>query len=346
MRIVTRKQHIAFEAAQAVPLQAGKRIRTLNDLHNLLSLATFSPNHAAFIDSLDIILLSAFLPSALRATLASLPNLTDLILIAPRLRNPVALRGIHLPQLQYFRTDLSHVILTNFLAAHPHIMNLDLVGNSRHCDVPCPLQEVDFRATKSLSGPACCAVQIAPSGLTRLTMDLEGSSTGPTHPLRMLDPPLPGLYALIVDIRDDDYNILDEIARACPSVRKLKLIEKPLTKNGDTLPRCPCEDPCIWSEALKRLEVLEELLFRTSALLVRRAGDWNEEFKLVMSWVNGARRPRSRAHVRPHPKLYHIGIWYGGPAGGGCVTHWSKPYRSQWERAVSIVNPPADHLFI
>ncbi|CDO74270.1 hypothetical protein BN946_scf184646.g4 [Trametes cinnabarina] len=95
MCVVTRSQH--HQAVQSVPLQAGKRIFSPDDLEKLAALVVHNPALGAFIDSLEVSLRSAFSLSPLRNLLCSLHNLTDLTLVVPALRSPTALHGIHLP---------------------------------------------------------------------------------------------------------------------------------------------------------------------------------------------------------------------------------------------------------
>ncbi len=202
-----------------------------SDLDALAALVTLNPAHGAFVDTLDILIRSTFRMTTLRRSLTLLPNLTDLILIAPRIRSSSALHGVYLPQLQYFRTDLPHVILVNFLTVHPAIVDLDLVGNGEHGGaLQCPLQTVNLGGVRNLHGPAPCVVLLASQGLVRLTMQLNGSASSSSVPLRTIAPPLFDLHTLILDIQDDDFDILESIAIACPRVRKLKLSEKALYK--------------------------------------------------------------------------------------------------------------------
>ncbi|KAL7279762.1 hypothetical protein ACG7TL_006169 [Trametes sanguinea] len=289
MRILTRKQHLL--AAQSVPLQAGKRVLCPKDLEVLHSLVNLNPALGAFVDSLEVAIRSAFALATLRKTLQALHNLTDFVLILPTLRCPTLLRGIRLPFLEYFRTNLPHSTILEFLDAHPSIADLDLA-------------------------------------------------------LRAISPPLSQLYQLTIEIRDDDYDILQAIACACPGVRKLKLVEHGSKAVGPRIRRRAWSDENQWAGALWKLPELEELLLRTEAPLVRRAADVALERELVLSWVHSGRRTSRRTRVRPHPMIYHVGIWYGaGKYGGGCITHWSKP-SGTWERQVSILDPPAGHPFI
>lgn len=85
---------------------------------------------------------------------------------------------------------------------------------------------------------------------------------------------------------------------------------------------------------------------RTSAPFVRKIADVNAERKVITTWVNGSRHVKPGTTKKPHPSLYHVGVWYGaGALGGGCVTHWSKPVGG-WERIILVLDPDRDHLFL
>ncbi|KAI9057622.1 hypothetical protein FKP32DRAFT_1681304 [Trametes sanguinea] len=344
MRVLTRQQHVL--AAQSVPLQAGKRILTPEDLEALASLVALNPALGAFVDALEVNFRSAFSLAALRKTFRYLHNLTDLILVVPALRSPTALRGVFLPCLQYFRTNLPHRTVHPFIDAHPSITELDLVGEGSHPHKKCPLSMATLDDLQTLSGPSSCVPYIALPGLSRLCINLGTSTSGGCAALRAIPAPLCRLYQLTIDIRDDDDDILHSIAYACPGVRKLKLIEQGSPTTGRSLRRRAWNDTVSWASALKKLPELEELLLRTPAPLVRRQADLTLERRVVLSWVEGRRRSSRRADDQPHPMIYHIGIWYGaGRFGGGCVTHWSKP-SGVWERQVSTIDPGPDYMFM
>ncbi|KAI0648767.1 hypothetical protein C8Q79DRAFT_1007359 [Trametes meyenii] len=346
MRILTRKQHLDFEAAQTVPLQAGKRVLNTNDLEALIKLVSFNPAHGAFVDSFDVRISTSLYPPTLRMSLALMPNITDLILIAPRLRNRTALRGVHLAQLQYFRTDLPHASLVDFLAAHQTITELDLLDTSHGADVACPLGTVNLNGLKCLSGPGACVPPLAPANLVQFLVELKSTAVSASLSLQKLTTPLHHLCTLVIDVCADDKGILANIAQACPTVRKLKLNEKPCIQTRRSITRQAWTDVHSWSRDLKKLVELEELLLRTTASLVRRRGDWCLERKLVTAWVHGVGRSDPETPSRAHPTLYHVGVWYNvGVRGGGCVAHWSKP-SGTWERSASIVDPPLDFAFI
>lgn len=188
-------------------------------------LATSNPARGAFVDTLDVVLFSPFCPATLWKSIAALPNLTDLILIVPDLKNATALGNVKLSQLQYFRTDLPHRTLLGFLQAHPTIEDLDLLDGA-HTGAMCPLRTVDLSHVQHFSGPARCVSLLAHAGAIRLTIELEDDSQGACLSLHAIPAPLPLLYQLIIDIRDDDDGIINSISRACPGLRKLKLVEK------------------------------------------------------------------------------------------------------------------------
>ncbi|OSC99345.1 hypothetical protein PYCCODRAFT_1446810 [Trametes coccinea BRFM310] len=326
MPVITRKQH--FETAQMVPLQAGKRIRSPADLEDLV--ATFALNHqlGAFVDTLDVSLQSAFPLATLRQSFFHLPNLTDLMLIITGVRRSIA------PLRNYFRTNLRHHALADFLSIHMSITDLDMLCHT-HCPRSvCPLRRVDLSNLLCLSGPAHCVYQLTCPNLTRLTMTLNDASRSVGPLLRSMPAPLPLLYQLTLDIRDDDHDVLNSIAFTCPALRKLKLLEQ--------TPRSGLS----WSKALRRLPELEELLLCTGAPLVRKKADLSLERQAILTWIYGTRRVASISATKAHPVLYHVGVWYGaGKYGGGCVTHWSKP-SGVWERTISILEPSADYVFI
>ncbi|KAI0665422.1 hypothetical protein C8Q78DRAFT_1083990 [Trametes maxima] len=331
MPILTRQQHIDFEAAQTVPPQPGKCVLNPTDLEALMKLVSFNPAHGAFVDSLDVRISSPFYPPVLRTSLTLMPNITDLILITPRLRNRAVLRGVRLPQLQYFRTDLPHTLLVDFLASHPTVTELDLLDCSHGMDIACPLGIVNLTGVKHLSGPGACVPLLAPAGLVQLSLQLTSTAVNASLSLQKITTPLFGLCTLVIDIRADDNGLLANVARACPHVCKLKLIEKPCAKARRSLVRRAWSDVNSWPRDLKKLVKLEELLLRTSTSLVRKRADRSLELQVITAWVGGGGRSGSAARTRAHPALYHIGIWYdAGACGGGCVTHWSKP-SGVWE---------------
>ncbi|KAI9069149.1 hypothetical protein FKP32DRAFT_1608528 [Trametes sanguinea] len=348
MGVVTRKQH--FEAAQKVPLQASKRIRTPDDLDDLVR--TFALNTAlgVFVDTLDVSLRCAFPLATLRRTFLYLPNLTDLNLIIHGSLRAAPLRGVHFPQLQYLRTNLPPRFLIDFLAAHRTITDLDIVGDKTHgAHALCPLRTIagDLDHLLCISGPARCVARLAGPGLTRLTMTLNDASTTICPLLRSIPAPLAVLYQLTLDFREDDGDhMLGCIAVACPQLRKLKLLEQPARTGRSLSHRRAWDHHQSWWRALRRLSELEELLLRTEAPLVRTAAEVSLERQVVLTWIYGTRRPALRTAARGHPMLYHVGIWYGaGKHGGGCVTHWSKP-SGTWKRTISILEPAADYAFI
>ncbi|OJT15520.1 hypothetical protein TRAPUB_7213 [Trametes pubescens] len=308
-------------------------------------LATYNPALGAFVDTLDVAMFTPFSSATLWKSIAALPNLTDLILIVPDLRNATALGDITLPQLQYFRTDLPHRMLLGFLQAHPTIGDLDLLDGA-HAGALCPLRMVDLSHVQHFSGPSRCISQLAHDGATRLTMELEDDCQGASLPLHTIPSLLPLLYQLTIDIRNDDDDILYNVARAFPGLRKLKLVEKASPTHRPSLARRAWNDTLAWSRALRMLCDLEELLLRTCAPLVRKSANTDAERKVISAWINGTRRASRRTVPKPHPTLYHVGVWYGaGKYGGGCITHWSR-LAGGWERIISVIDPDRDHLFL
>lgn len=86
-------------------------------------------------------------------------------------------------------------------------------------------------------------------------------------------------------------------------------------------------------------------MLRTAVALVRKPHDQDEERRILARWVNGVYSV-TRGRPRPHPMLYHIGVWYNAedPA-RGIVTHWSRA-DIFWERTASVIRPAPSYDFV
>ena len=172
--------------------------------------------------------------NSFRQLFALIPNVVDLTLLITTPDILGALDGVILRNLRYFHTNVHHTCLTSFLSINSAVSILKL----EDCgfDGVCPLAIMPLKRVKSLTGLASCVKHIANVGLTRLSMELREpdkdlifvDTQGPTLLLRSIAVKFRSLYLLSVDFFADELDILAVVSAVCPTLKKLKLIEKPV----------------------------------------------------------------------------------------------------------------------
>lgn len=159
-------------------------VKNAIDLDGLSAKLASKPWLGTRIEHLQIVLDNPFPLNALHQCLKYMPNVTDLILLFLDPDIPALLDGVHLPNIQYFHTNVDHHLLPGFLASHPTITTLQL-GECGHGQLPCPLEGTVLGQLRGISGPGKCVAHLARTRVSRLTMEL---SDDPDHgtPSRIL----------------------------------------------------------------------------------------------------------------------------------------------------------------
>lgn len=174
--------------------------------------------------SVDLRQLPDFSVSQLRGVLRLVKNVQDLILYLPLQPLPVELLSdIKFGDLDFFASNIPHAALASFLEKHPTISSLILDTCSG--TEACPSDTHSLPAVISLQCPVSCIKAVPYRQAIRLVLQMTGPSRSMSTILRGMTTSLQ-LSVLIVDISPDDYDVLQEIARVFPRVRKLKLIEQ------------------------------------------------------------------------------------------------------------------------
>lgn len=205
-----------------------KRIRSEEDIATILE-AAGQQGSTVFTVSELVIQLGGIIPLVrLRHCLLAVPNITDLTMT---LLSPVPvnlLQGITFPSLDFFKTNLPHAMLVEFLAAHPTLTTLCLDACGRGDEAACPLTAIDLRHVLGIECPTACIRGTSHSDLVRLTMHTTASVPDAPTVLSSLAPPAScaSLLYLIIDVFADDYDILDRVAVVAPRLQSLKLVEK------------------------------------------------------------------------------------------------------------------------
>ena len=186
------------------------------------------PGHASQV--LDLAVELPGIPSfdQLRHSLVAASRLTGLVLL---LSCPVPngfLHGVSLDALVFFKTNIPHSALVDFLVAHAAIATLSLDRCGRGPGRTCRLAAIDLSHVIALEIPTACVRGTAHNALLRLTMEAHNSTSDVPAVLRGLPGPLNSLLYLTVDIYPYDYDILERIVIAAPRIRSLKLVEQVL----------------------------------------------------------------------------------------------------------------------
>ncbi|OJT15385.1 hypothetical protein TRAPUB_8052 [Trametes pubescens] len=174
--------------------------------------------------SVDLRQLPEFSVSQLRQALQLVKNVQDLILYLPQQPLPVELLSdLKFGRLDFFASNIPHVALASFLEKHPTITSLilDTCGRTEAC----ASETHPLPAVISLQCPASCVKALPYPQVIRLVLRMTGPSRSMSTVLRGMTTSLQ-LSVLIVDVSPDDYDVLRQIARVFPRVRKLKLIEQ------------------------------------------------------------------------------------------------------------------------
>ncbi|KAI1785654.1 hypothetical protein LXA43DRAFT_976077 [Ganoderma leucocontextum] len=324
----------------------GVRVRDAGELEAVCHKLSSKPSRGCVIEDLCVVLDGPFSLQALHQCLSLLPNLTDLVLLLYDPDIPALFDGVHLPKIQYVRTNAGHHTMPGFLASHPTITMLQLLTP---CEADCPLDGLELPHLRWIGGPSRCVSHLVHSELPRLTLEASNSTSDPLLSLRSISTRIQSLYILTVDFHVDDYDILSTVIAACSTIRKLKLVKKPPRPQTRNSPRRAWNDGVSWSKALRKLPGLEELMLRTASPLVPGSDDDGNEFdeyRALMCWVTGVRSTGRCDRPQPHPALYHIGVWYrADDPNRNVVTHWSHRL-GMWERTVMLRNRPMDYDFV
>lgn len=208
--------------------QTTVRLARLDALEHFIALATINPliGNAIQVLTIALPLRNGYPAQIIRDSLGLTPNVDTLVLILPDSSPATVLNGVILPRLRVFSTNLPHRVLPLFLSLHPLITGLSLEACGSRAE--CSLRDLNLVRVSDLRCPARCLegiargqVEVATVNLTRLAsmaaLALQSLSTSP-------------LYSLSVEFFSDDYDILSRIVSAAPTLRKLKLVEKPRTQ--------------------------------------------------------------------------------------------------------------------
>lgn len=203
-------------------------IRTDQGVVSFLDTVGQDPTAASAVSELVIQLARTVSLDRLRICLLTVPNLTDLNMTLPLPITSDFLQGIVFPSLVFFKTNLPHAALVEFLAAHPTLNTLCLDACGRGTAAVCPLNGMDITNVLGIECPTACVRGTAHQQLIRLTM--HTTETVPDVPTVLCSLPLPAplasLLYLVVDVFPDDYDILERISDAAPRLQSLKLVER------------------------------------------------------------------------------------------------------------------------
>ncbi|KAI0712365.1 hypothetical protein C8Q76DRAFT_693969 [Earliella scabrosa] len=268
---------------------------------------------------------AAYVPAMRRALLLA-THITDLTLLLPKTTPPAIFFQVLFRDLHTFKTNLPHRALADFLGRHTFLSGL-IVGPCG-ADNGCPLNNIGFAHLITLECESTCIQSIAHNDVVHLAVAHNRPSPPMSITLRSLKTSMFDLYSLTLDFSPGDLDILHCVLHLAPRVQKLKLIEKPTTtsRGGRRSSRRPFHSHLAWFRDLCKLAHLEELALRTSSSLIRHVGDHELERRLVLAWANGV-SPRRRTpplSSSPHPRLYHIRIWYGSTYQASSLSKWSK----------------------
>ncbi|KAI1782405.1 hypothetical protein LXA43DRAFT_905897, partial [Ganoderma leucocontextum] len=279
----------------------------------------------------------------LHQSLAVVPFITDLVLCLSPGTPADLLDDLRFPRLQLFKTNLPHNHLVRFVSAHRSLTDLclDVCGHEA-----CPLHILDLRHIATIEGPVDCVPGVAQAGLLHLTAYSQRHSLDTSTILISLKTPLQSLVALTLDVRANDYGILQSIIHCAPMVEKLKLLERPPSiQRRQVHARRAWNDAKSWSSCLGRLERLEDFALRTSSALIRSPTVGNEQKKFVR-WATRVSRASSTTVGRhAHPTLTSLRIWYRiCEPGGGILSYWSKS-SGEWRNIARRTDPTFDIPF-
>ncbi|RPD78145.1 hypothetical protein L226DRAFT_520583 [Lentinus tigrinus ALCF2SS1-7] len=289
-------------------VQIGLRIASSAHLNAFCDHATSKPDIGRRLEDLRIVIYDHIPPSlSLRRCLTLVPNLVDLDLLLSAPFPPNLLDGVILEDLRFFCTNLLHDALVAFFAVHSRLSVLMLESCHAHGLPECPLHVTDLPHLKCISRPASCVSHFAKPGLTRLGMTLPNDTCSILLLLRAIPFRLFSVCTLTIDFRAGDPNILSSVIASCPTVRKLKLLEKPSAACCHVATCCAWNDTATWSKSMRSLTQLEEIMLRTASPIVQRSGNEDNERKVLMRWITGLCSV-TRGQPHHHPTLYHIGV--------------------------------------
>ncbi|KAI1789834.1 hypothetical protein LXA43DRAFT_1095917 [Ganoderma leucocontextum] len=319
-----------------------RHISTVEALYQFLDTVAAKAAVATAVTDLTVELMEPVPVAPLRQCLSVVINVVDLVLLLPLDPFPYLLVGLPFPKLELLKTNLPHRDLLPFIGLAPHLSVLCLGSCTRDAhERVCPLSDANLSNILTMECPAGCASGAARGQLVRLTVDDRSSIAGIPQALRSFPAPL--LSYLSLDFFLDDYDVLQGILSAVPSLRKLKLLEKHRSTRRQSHARRAWNDIATWSQCLLKLAYLEEFALRTAAAFVHLPANVSAEKSTLLKWTSGTQR---QAKHRPrHPTLNHIRVWYRcRDPGNGVITHWSR-YTGAWQNTLLMHDPHENTLF-
>ncbi len=213
--------------------QSQYRVRSAQELHQLVSDCVYCPQVALSVDTMHIALVyeGSLITSILRTALRLMDNLTDLILEFPRGTVPPSLARVNLPRLRLFKSNMPHSKMLVFLLSHADttvnsnatlrsLVIDDCGGRSRVC----PLRHCVMDGITELECPLTCAGLVLGKGLERFTT-WHRTATPPASLLLASLTPVPFLSFLSIEVFARDRAILLMVPKFAPRVDSLRVIE-------------------------------------------------------------------------------------------------------------------------
>ncbi|TFK82787.1 hypothetical protein K466DRAFT_603392 [Polyporus arcularius HHB13444] len=332
--------HIVQQMCARATPKATVTLTNLPEVIAFVKVAELNPHLADAVRQLTIVIRPCTLVvydarvtycPTMRSILRLVPKVTDLTLSLPKGTPPDIFFQVYFPDLCFFKTDLPHDKIRQFVDNHStlSILVLGPCGNAGQC----ALSDLDLERATTVECDARCVGAVARKGLVHLAA--QNDTTAYSIPLifRKLSCVMPELYSLTVDFFPADTDILLSIALVAPRVRKLKLLEKSVHVGRRISSRRAFNDHLTWHRHLRKLPNLEEFALRTAAPLVSRGGDYNLERRMVVGWACGMRKRGTQPLVgyKGHPSLYHVRLWYGRTIQTSALSKWFKD-AGQWVR--------------
>ncbi|KAH9834089.1 uncharacterized protein C8Q71DRAFT_909099 [Rhodofomes roseus] len=308
--------------------QVGVRITTIEGLESFVASASRIVSIGRVVEDLTLVLVDQAEDALdiVRRCLQLTPHIESLVLDLPFTPPVDFLDPFLFPKIQLLSTNIPHDCLSTFLSIHPSLRSLVL----RYCGDHsiCPLKDVSLAHIIELQCPSRCLPAIANGQVARATVNLTRLASNALLAIGALSSS--PLYCLSIDFFPNDYDLLIRVAAAAPTIRKLKLVEKPRPQRRGCHIRRPWNDHRAWHNILLKLSHLEELALHT---LTRVSSARRPEAQIISSWANG---PAHR--MTTHPTLYHIGIKQPGLRGDDPqLTEWFKGNSGgPWDCVVNV----------